>query len=88
MLMVAGFVGALNENRIAAWNRLFSGQADDGSFPGPLNEASRSTHDAEAHPGMEVAATEEASWKRFMDDYHTTLVVLLALRTRAMELVL
>jgi hypothetical protein len=55
---------------------LLSAQADDGSFPGPIgDEGGRLWGEAK-----EVAKSATDSWQRFHDNYHTTLVSIIAAR--------
>lgn len=58
------------------WRLLISAQEDDGSFPGPTDEQrGRLWAETEEHNDDDV------EWRRFHDNYHTTLVTLLACRS-------
>ncbi|HEX8697122.1 MAG TPA: hypothetical protein VF746_32180 [Longimicrobium sp.] len=59
-----------------AWLHLLAAQREDGSWPGPVAPGER----ADA-AGADDAAPADARWRSFADDYHTTLVGLLAIRT-------
>jgi hypothetical protein len=65
-------ISAYNEG----WGLLFSGQQEDGSFPGPTGDQHGRLW-AEAEKRDDDA---DVGWRRFHDNYHTTLVALMACR--------
>jgi len=62
------------------WNLLLTSQNEDGSFTGPAREESTEygAFPQENPQGTHGSKTDD-EWVLFRDNYHTTLVVLLAL---------
>jgi hypothetical protein len=82
LIMAAAEMNALREPlRVQAWMQLLSAQGEHGSFPGPVEPAAETPIPGAEQQPAPPPGSAETTWRHFADDYHTTLVALLAIRT-------
>jgi hypothetical protein len=82
LLMSAVEMDALSEPSLSqAWVKLLSAQEEGGSFPGPVLPTAEAPKPGKEQESANLASDAETAWRHFADDYHTTLVALLAIRT-------